>query len=771
MIISGGTLDATGFPQKVGGLAVGSLGTLDLTIGTVLSSTGADSLGGTLNLYGSLTGGTDELMAYASRTGTFANLSLNGLAWSGTLDYASNGLYLIVGTNTSVLGASTNSVSLGRVMLNHIPSANVIIGLTGGTSATGFSAATSGGATASASGNGPGAVTPSTSGTVTIGLANATGSYSGTVQVQNSGDDGLGDGPNNADAGQGNAQSPISISVTGTVVANRLVTASPANVGRQMAGATVPDAAGTTTLTSTGADDLFTRVTVGGTLFNGTTTSGTTAASGTVLGVAASGYLTTLTTSGEGLAGESPINVTVDYTATPLANRVVTSTSASLGLIHLGQTVAPQSLTLSTSGGDANFTRVTVGNAGPDANGLSVSGGANPTFNGLSVTDIRTISGTPNAAGVLYGTLMLPTNGEGLTGESPINVPVSYSVQVFSGSGIWTGGSGSSWASSGNWTDGNGSGIQAVPGTWGYNDTAAFNGSGSATAIDLTGVNPTLQALSFSNSSYSLSNGSLTLSSSGTATVTVSSGTQSINTPITLAAGSAAFAINGGALLLNSTISGSGGFTKTGSGGLTLPGADTLVATGPIAVAQGTLAAPLGIPHGGGGITLASGATLQAAGLVNRALTGAGTVTATGDLFIGKSTQPGQFNQGGGPGVGGTLNVGSNAVLLVSSDAVILGSQTNLGNGGSLTTLNGATRQRHVARRLEGPDGHGQRHHQRRLCQQRRRQRADRRGAIAHLHAIRGWGRDHNGKYRVCRRLQFWQRPCGRHGRERAPRP
>ncbi len=387
------------------------------------------------------------------------------------------------------------------------------------------------------------------------------------------------------------------------------------------------------------------------------------------------------------------------------------------------------------------------------------------------MTDIRTISGTPNAAGVLYGTLMLPTNGEGLTGESPINVPVSYSVQVFSGSGIWTGGSGSSWASSGNWTDGNGSGIQAVPGTWGYNDTAAFNGSGSATAIDLTGVNPTLQALSFSNSSYSLSNGSLTLSSSGTATVTVSSGTQSINTPITLAAGSAAFAINGGALLLNSTISGSGGFTKTGSGGLTLPGADTLVATGPIAVAQGTLAAPLGIPHGGGGITLASGATLQAAGLVNRALTGAGTVTATGDLFIGKSTQPGQFNQGGGPGVGGTLNVGSNAVLLVSSDAVILGSQTNLGNGGSLTTLNGA--QLGNATSLDaskvltatgnatingdfvnngvvnGPTG----------------------GAIAHLHAIRGWGRDHNGKYRVCRRLQFWQRPCGRHGRERAPRP
>ncbi len=178
------------------------LGALDLTIGAVLSSTGADSLGGTLNLYGSPTGGTEELMAYASHSGTFANLNLNGFAWSGTLDYASNGLYLVVGTNTSVLGASTNSVSLGRAMLNHVPTVNVTVGLTGGTSSTGFSVSATGGATASASGNGPGAVTASTSGTVAIGLPNATGSYGGTVQVQNSGDDGSGGGPSSAAPGR-----------------------------------------------------------------------------------------------------------------------------------------------------------------------------------------------------------------------------------------------------------------------------------------------------------------------------------------------------------------------------------------------------------------------------------------------------------------------------------------------------------------------------------------------------------------------------------------
>ena len=112
--------------------------------------------------------------------------------------------------------------------------------------------------------------------------------------------------------------------------------------------------------------------------------------------------------------------------------------------------------------------------------------------------------------------------------------------------------------------------------------------------------------------------------------------------------------------------------------------------TGPIAITQGTLAAPLGISHAGGGITVAAGATLQAGASVKRAVTGAGTVTATDDLTIGNSTQSGQFNQGGGPGVGGTLNVGGNAVILLSSDTAILGSQTNLGAGGSLTAFNGA---------------------------------------------------------------------------------
>ena len=135
------------------------------------------------------------------------------------------------------------------------------------------------------------------------------------------------------------------------------------------------------------------------------------------------------------------------------------------------------------------------------------------------------------------------------------------------------------------------------------------------------------------------------------------------------------------------TINGAGIVGKSGSAGLTFTSAN--VTAGPIAVNQGTLILPSGLA-GGGPLSVSSGATLQATGLIGRAVTGAGTVTATADLIIGNSQQSGQFNQGGSPGVGGTLNIGGNAVVILSANAAILGSQTNIGPGGSLTALNGA---------------------------------------------------------------------------------
>ena len=164
------------------------------------------------------------------------------------------------------------------------------------------------------------------------------------------------------------------------VLAQRAVTASPISLGggRFMSSQSV---GGTSTLSTSGDDDSFTRVTANGTLFNSATTTSTfNLASGTYAAGAVSGSVT-LSVTGEGLAGEGDYaGVVVSYSGDSLQDRIVTSTSASFGVIHLGQSVS-QPITLSTTGPDSQYTRVSVNNAGPDGNGLAVSGGANPIFN------------------------------------------------------------------------------------------------------------------------------------------------------------------------------------------------------------------------------------------------------------------------------------------------------------------------------------------------------------------------------------------------------
>ena len=59
--VNGGTLDATGYVQTIGALNVGQSGTLNLTIGDVLTSTNSGSLAGTLNLSSGTPTGIDRL--------------------------------------------------------------------------------------------------------------------------------------------------------------------------------------------------------------------------------------------------------------------------------------------------------------------------------------------------------------------------------------------------------------------------------------------------------------------------------------------------------------------------------------------------------------------------------------------------------------------------------------------------------------------------------------------------------------------------------------
>ena len=93
VVVNGGTLDVTGFPEKLGGIDIESAGALNLTIGDVLNSSGAATLVGTLDLFGAGSG-TTELIGYTSKTSqTFA--AVNGLPSGDTLSYTSSALYLV----------------------------------------------------------------------------------------------------------------------------------------------------------------------------------------------------------------------------------------------------------------------------------------------------------------------------------------------------------------------------------------------------------------------------------------------------------------------------------------------------------------------------------------------------------------------------------------------------------------------------------------------------------------------------------------------------
>ena len=142
-----------------------------------------------------------------------------------------------------------------------------------------------------------------------------------------------------------------------------------------------------------------------------------------------------------------------------------------------------------------------------------------------------------------------------------------------------------------------------------------------------------------------------------------------------------------------------------------------------------------------------SGGTLEAGASIVQAVSGTGTITAVNDLTIGKSSQAGQFNLAEFPAWAERSIVLTRLSFLLH---VNLGSQTNLSNGGSLTTLNGSqlgnattldTTKVLTASGNATINGnfvnngvvHGP-------------------GArpTAHVHAIRHGGRQHHRKYRVC---------------------
>jgi autotransporter-associated beta strand protein len=257
-----------------------------------------------------------------------------------------------------------------------------------------------------------------------------------------------------------------------------------------------------------------------------------------------------------------------------------------------------QAITLSTTGGDAFFTRVTVGDAAADGSGLSVTGGSNPIFNDPSVTDGRTLSGTLSTAGTYNTSLTLTTTGEGLVGETPINVSIGYQGQVFSGQAKWTSAASSSWGTNANWTDVIAPVVHSAPGGYaGYNDSMTLDNSSSVRTVNLDGATPHLSSLSFnttSGSGYLLAQGSggaITLDNGASpVTVTVTHGSQTISAPLELLSDVAFAPASGGSLTVSGDIDDSGSgknLAVTDAGSVTLSGTNTYL--GVTSVSAGTL--------------------------------------------------------------------------------------------------------------------------------------------------------------------------------------
>ena len=300
--------------------------------------------------------------------------------------------------------------------------------------------------------------------------------------------------------------------------------------------------------------------------------------------------------------------VTLDAGSAVVANRSVTAGTVTLpGVFHAGTDLSTNNYdaTLSTTGDDNNFTRVTVQGSATVFDGSG----------GTGSSQMRSFAGPMSvAASGTLGTLTVATaeSGGGLAGEgsyASINVP--YVATATSGLATWISNSGTSWTNA-NWADDGNSGIHVAPGLFaGYTntDTATFDGTGTTTSVTLDGAAPHLSGITFTGGgglNYTISQGSggtgrVTLSSTGPATIAAVAGSHTISAPLTV----------------------TGGLSTSGAGTVTLAGGGNSF-TGPITVGDGTNTGTLRMNvispstiDSSVSVTVAASATLELDGMVS----------------------------------------------------------------------------------------------------------------------------------------------------------
>ena len=388
------------------------------------------------------------------------------------------------------------------------------------------------------------------------------------------------------ETGLGDTYANVTVGYTATPLALRSVTGTVGDLGRVMDGTNLSSLTRTVTFNSSGSHADTTDVTVDGSLlFNDGINVQNKGIAGQNAVLAASGtFYSAPVVTGESGLFDTYASVAVAYTATPVQDRVITADTVGFGLVHVGAAVGGVT-TLRTTGSNASFTAISVGNG--SGGGFSLTGGTNPVFTDASVTDGRTLGATLGTAGIFTGVtafILTPGTEAGVTGvQNPVPVAVTYDASVFSGSAVWNKTGSGSWgqSASANWTDTVTAAMHAAPGTFGAGfsatDTAVFNAAGNGT-VALDGVSPSLAAISFNGGSHTIVQGTggvLTLKNThGAATITDSGGSQNITAPVVLSSDVIATVTQAAdTLTLSGGIDGAGKtLTKEGAGVLTLSG-------------------------------------------------------------------------------------------------------------------------------------------------------------------------------------------------------
>ncbi len=630
LLLTGGALDLNGFSQ--------TLGTVTLASGTItgsgtLTGTGAFSVeSGTV---GAVLAGTAGLTKTASGTVTLAaqNAYSGGtFVRGGTLELSTNDA-LSSGTSLTVdggeLAAGLTNQALGSVSLT----SGTISGI-GNISGTAFTVA-DGLVTVSLSGTG--ALTKTDSGTVTLSGVN---SFTGGTNVL---------------AGTLALGASNTLLTTGTVSIN----GGSLNLGsynQTVANATLAGGgsiAGTGALSSGGFFSLqsgavsaalagtaaVSKTTTGSVTLSGANTyaGGTTVSSGT------------LALSGSGTLGAITASLTISGGAVDLGSttQTVSALALSSGTLTGGILYSDTAFTL-TSG---TVNTVLAGAGTVDKEGLLTT---------VTLSALNTYLGGTIVNG---GTLKLAGVGTSNLGSDTGNVTVSNGVLDLGGNNLLAN------------TVSISSGGSVINGT--LNATSVVSMTNGTNGADLSGT-----AVLTGNNTYT----GLTVISQGTLQIGDGGTSGSLGNSGVVNNASLAFNRSNG-YSFGQTISGTGSVTQMGSGTTTLSGANTF--TGGTTVNGGTLVAgsatALGAP---GGTVTVNGGELQAGGQFlnyNFAGTG-GQITATSNLIMGSFTSTAAFVYGG------TLNVGSRAVQLLSPGLSTVKNIT-LAEGGQLSSFYGISLQ------------------------------------------------------------------------------